>query len=62
MMNKELWHFLFCGAGIILFGAWLIHRGISLGKSRGRRLYVITGFSVIACMILVAIQFMNKGN
>lgn len=59
-MYKELWHFLSCGGGVILFGAWLVHRGISLDACRGGRIYVLAGFSVMACMVLAAFQFMNK--
>lgn len=57
---KELWHFLICGAIVILFGAWLVHRGIVLDARRGGRIYVLVGFSVMACVVLAAFQFINK--
>lgn len=60
-MYKELWHFLFCGAIVLLFGAWLVHRGISLDACRGGKMYIMAGFSVMACTALAAFQFMNRG-
>lgn len=58
---KELWRFLICGAIVILFGAWLVHRGIVLDARGGGRIYVLAGFSVMACMVLAAFQFVYKG-
>jgi len=49
--------FLTCGILLILLGAWLIHTGISIEISKGRKAYIMAGFCVMACMVIAVINF-----
>lgn len=64
MIGKELQNVL-CGGALILFGAWLVHTGIFLEKGRGKkfyvRLYILAGFSVMACMAAAVLKLIFSG-
>ncbi|MEY8425128.1 hypothetical protein AALB52_20810 [Lachnospiraceae bacterium 38-14] len=63
MTYKELLDIL-CGGALLLFGAWLVRTGIFLEKGRGKRfyirLYILAGFSVMACLAAAVFRLMYE--
>ncbi|MCX4319031.1 MAG: hypothetical protein OSJ44_04660 [Lachnospiraceae bacterium] len=61
MTYKELLDIL-CGGALLLFGAWLVRTGIFLekGKKFFCKLYILAGFSVMACLAAAVFRLMYE--
>lgn len=61
MTYKELQDIL-CGGALLLFGAWLVRTGIFLekGKKFYIKLYILAGFSVMACLAAAVFRLMYE--